>query len=252
MGASEMLNIEHLTKNFSNKTIIDNLDLTINEGQIFGLLGPNGAGKTPLIRMLVGLLKPSAGNITLFEKYHPQDNELRKYIGYMPQQLAVYSGLTVLENVLFFARMYGMDEKLLQQRALEILERVDLAQRKDSLVSTLSGGMIRRVMLATAMIHKPRLLILDEPTAGVDPLLRIKFWEWFDLLVKEGISIIITTHNISEASHCLQVVFLREGKLLEQGSPQQLMNKYAVENLESAFVSATLKSSETTDSQDIP
>jgi len=245
-----MLTIEHLSKSFAHKTIIDSLNLTINEGQIFGLLGPNGAGKTTLIRMLVGLLKPSAGNITLFEKYHPQDTRLRQHIGYMPQQLAVYSGLTVLENVLFFARMYAMEEKQLQRRAMDILERVDLAQRKDSLVSTLSGGMVRRVMLATAMIHKPRLLILDEPTAGVDPLLRLKFWEWFDVLVNEGISIIITTHNISEASHCQQVVFLREGKLLEKGSPQDLMDKYSVKNLESAFVSATLKRGDIIDTQE--
>lgn len=246
-----MLKIEHLTKRFSDKTIINDLNLSINEGQIFGLLGPNGAGKTTLIRMLVGLLKPTAGEITLFEQYHPQDTQLRKYIGYMPQQLAVYSGLTVLENVLFFARMYAMEETQLKQRAIEILERIELDHRKDSLVSTLSGGMVRRVMLATAMIHKPRLLILDEPTAGVDPLLRLKFWEWFDVLVKEGISIIITTHNISEASHCLQVVFLREGNLLEQGSPQTLMDKYAVNNLEAAFVSATLISSDKSDHQEL-
>lgn len=239
-----MLEIEQLSKRFATKTIIDQLNLTIDEGEIFGLLGPNGAGKTTLIRMLVGLLRPNAGRITLFGKYHPESAELRQFIGYMPQQLAVYSGLSVLENVLFFGRMYAMEETTLEQRAINILKKVELYKRKDSLVSTLSGGMIRRVMLATAMVHNPRLLILDEPTAGVDPLLRIKFWEWFHDLVKEGSSIIITTHNISEAGRCQQVVFLREGKLLEQGSPEDLMTKYSVSNLESAFVSATIQTSD--------
>jgi len=242
-----MLKIEHLNKRFGNKTIIDELNLSIDEGEIFGLLGPNGAGKTTLIRMLVGLLLPNSGKITLFDKYHPESAALRRYIGYMPQQLAVYPGLTVLENVLFFGRMYDMAEDTLRQRAMEILQKVDLAQRLDSLVSTLSGGMVRRVMLATAMVHHPRLLILDEPTAGVDPLLRIKFWEWFNDLVKDGVSIIITTHNISEAAHCQQVVFLREGKLLEQGPPKDIMKKYSVSNLESAFVSATLNTGESID-----
>lgn len=240
-----MLEIDQLTKNFGHKTVVDKLSLSITEGEIFGLLGPNGAGKTTLIRMLVGLLRPSAGNITLFGKFRPESSELRRFIGYMPQQLAVYSGLTVWENVLFFGRMYNMDEGDLQERAMAILQRVELAHRKDSLVSTLSGGMIRRVMLATAMVHNPRLLILDEPTAGVDPLLRIKFWEWFNALVNEGVSIIITTHNISEAAHCQQVVFLREGRLIERGRPQELMAKYSVENLESAFVSSTLQTDET-------
>jgi len=239
-----MLNIDHLNKRFGTKTIIDDLVLSIDEGEIFGLLGPNGAGKTTLIRMLVGLLRPSAGQITLFDKYHPESAQLRQLIGYMPQQLAVYAGLTVLENVLFFGRIYGMDESTIKKRAIDILEKVDLTHRLDSLVSTLSGGMVRRVMLATAMIHHPRLLILDEPTAGVDPLLRIRFWEWFDDLVKDGVSIIITTHNISEAARCPNVVFLREGKILEKGSPKDLMSKYGAENLESAFVSATIETGE--------
>jgi len=237
---SRMLNIDHLTKRFAAKTIINDLVLSINEGEIFGLLGPNGAGKTTLIRMLVGLVKPTSGKITLFDQYHPEAKQLRRHIGYMPQQLAVYPGLSVLENVLFFGRMYDVDEARLKKSAIEILEKVELTHRLDSLVSTLSGGMIRRVMLATALIHHPRLLILDEPTAGVDPLLRIKFWEWFNDLIEDGISIIITTHNISEASHCQQVVFLREGNLLEQGTPDKLMQKYNVSNLESAFVSATI------------
>lgn len=234
-----MLNINALSKQFGRTRVIRQLQLDIAEGEVFGLLGPNGAGKTTLIRMILGLLKPDAGEIRLFDQFRPGANEARRQIGYMPQQLSVYPGLSVLENILFFGRIYQMDDDLLQQRAIEVLQMVELVQRKDDQVSELSGGMIRRVMLATALVHKPRLLILDEPTAGVDPLLRIKFWDWFAQMVEAGTSIIVTTHNISEAAHCGNVVFLRNGEKFEQGSPQQLMAHYQCDNLEAAFVAAT-------------
>lgn len=234
-----MLEIQNLSKTLGKNLAIDQLDLTIKEGQVFGLLGPNGAGKTTLIRLIMGLIAADSGSIALFGAHKPGTVVVRKHIGYMPQQLAVYRGLSVRENVLFFGRMYGVEEASLGIRTDEILHMVELYERKDDLVSDLSGGMIRRVMLATALIHKPRLLILDEPTAGVDPLLRIRFWDWFAQMVAAGTSIIVTTHNISEASRCGNVVFLRNGKKLEQGTPQEIMDKYQSENLESAFVEVT-------------
>jgi ABC-2 type transport system ATP-binding protein len=205
---------------------------------IIGLLGPNGAGKTTLIRLIMGLLPPTKGEIKLFGTYHPGDFSARNQIGYMPQQLAIYSGLTVLENILFYGRMYQVEESILHQRVDEMIREVDLYEWRDRLVSELSGGMIRRVMLATAMIHKPRLLILDEPTAGVDPLLRIQFWQWFRRLVDEGTTIIVTTHNIAEAGHCDQAIFLRQGIILENSAPAQLIEKYGCKDLEEAFVAA--------------
>ena len=234
-----MLNINQVSKQFNHSPVIHDLQLDIAEGEVFGLLGPNGAGKTTLIRMIMGLLRPDGGDIQLFDRYRPGAVEARRQIGYMPQQLSIYPGLSVLENVLFFGRIYQMDNHTLLQRAIEVLQMVELAHRKDDQVGTLSGGMIRRVMLATALVHKPRLLILDEPTAGVDPLLRIKFWDWFGQMVAAGTSIIVTTHNISEAERCGNVVFLRNGEKLEQGSPQQLMDHYQSDNLEAAFVAAT-------------
>ncbi len=234
-----MLNINQLSKHFDHTPVIEKLQLDIAEGEVFGLLGPNGAGKTTLIRLIMGLLKPDVGDIRLFDHYRPGAIEARRQIGYMPQQLSIYPGLSVLENVLFFGRIYQMDNHELQRRAIEVLQMVELEHRKDDQVGTLSGGMIRRVMLATALVHKPRLLILDEPTAGVDPLLRIKFWDWFGQMVTAGTSIIVTTHNISEAEHCGNVVFLRNGEKLEQGSPQHLMEHYQSDNLEAAFVAAT-------------
>jgi ABC-2 type transport system ATP-binding protein len=132
-----------------------------------------------------------------------------------------------------------MEESQLATRASEVIKMVELEKWCDELIVNLSGGMVRRVLLATALVHQPRLLILDEPTAGVDPLLRIRFWDWFEQMVSQGTSIIVTTHNISEAARCQQVVFLRKGALLTQGTPQQLMTQYQSRDLESAFVEAT-------------
>jgi ABC-2 type transport system ATP-binding protein len=233
-----MLMINHLSKQLGATLAVNDFSLDIEAGQLFGLLGPNGAGKTTLIRLIMGLLRSSSGEITLFDQYRPGDPAARNQIGYMPQQLAVYPGLSVLENLLFFGRLYQMEEDDLRGRAAELLEMVELTKVRDQLVATLSGGMVRRVMLATALIHRPRLLILDEPTAGVDPLLRIRFWEWFNAMVAAGTTLIVTTHNIAEARHCREVLFLRNGRLLEQGSPQSLNQKYGCDDLEAAFVAA--------------
>ncbi len=234
-----MLTITQLCKRLGRTQAIDALDLQIGEGQVFGLLGPNGAGKTSLIRLILGLLRPDSGTIRLFGAHAPGEDAVRRQIGYMPQQLAVYPGLTVWENVLFFGRMYHLDEAQLAERAAEVIRMVELEGRRDDPVASLSGGMVRRVMLATALVHRPRLLILDEPTAGVDPLLRIRFWDWFATMVEGGTSIIVTTHNISEAARCQNVVFLRDGRKLEQGTPAELMASYHADNLEAAFVAAT-------------
>ncbi|HEX9843983.1 MAG TPA: ABC transporter ATP-binding protein, partial [bacterium] len=154
-------------------------------------------------------------------------------------QLALYEGLSVEENIAFFGRLYGVDGRTLSRRIDEVLERVELRRRRKALAGTLSGGMMRRAMLASVLVHEPRLLILDEPTAGVDPVLRLRFWGWFRRLVGEGLTILVTTHHISEAAACEQVVFLREGRLMEQGPPQVLIERYGAADLEAAFVAAT-------------
>ncbi len=239
-----MLSISHLTKRLGNRDALKELQLEIAAGEVFGLLGPNGAGKTTLIRLIMGLLLPDSGSISLFDGQAPGSDTVRRQIGYMPQQLSLYPGLTVWENILFYGRIYGMGEEQLLASAAEVLRMVELEGRRDEQVASLSGGMVRRTMLATALVHQPRLLILDEPTAGVDPLLRIRFWEWFRQMVDNGISIIVTTHTISEAQHCDNVVFLRDGEKLEQGSPQQLMQRYGCDDLETAFVAATVSRKE--------
>jgi len=234
-----MLNISNVYKKFRSFYAIEDLSMKIPRGSIFGLLGPNGAGKTTLLRMSMGLLPPTEGKIVLFDSQSPTSREARKRVGYMPQQLAIYPALSVLENLLFYGRLYGVPGKDLKERSLDILELVELTEKRDSLVAHLSGGMIRRVMLATVLIHKPELVILDEPTSGIDPALRIKFWDWFSLLASGGTSVLITTHHIAEASRCEEVLFLRLGKLIDQGAPSDLMNRYGAADLEEAFVRAT-------------
>jgi ABC-2 type transport system ATP-binding protein len=234
-----MIEIEHVLKTYRGHTALHDLTLSIPEGRIFGLLGPNGAGKTTLLRLIMGVLRPDAGTIRLFGGLAPGVLEATRRIGYMPQQLALYEGLSVRENVLFFGRMYGLGGAALAARADEVLQRVELTARQSSLAGTLSGGMMRRAMLASALVHGPRLLILDEPTAGVDPLLRLRFWDWFRQLAAEGITVLVTTHHISEASHCSEVLFLREGHILERGRPADLIARYGTADLEAAFVQAT-------------
>ncbi len=234
-----MLEFENTTKTFGKLRAVDNLNLKIEEGQIFGLLGPNGAGKTTLLKMLMGLLKPTSGKITLFDETRLKRPQVRRQVGYMPQHLAIYPGLTVRENILFFGRLYGVEKELLKQHTQEILALSEMDSKADELVQNLSGGMWRRTMLASALVHKPRLLVLDEPTAGVDPVLRIKFWHWFEKLVDEGTSILVTTHHIAEADRCDRVVFLRSGKIIADDTPNNLMERFFSENLEDAFVRAT-------------
>lgn len=233
-----MLEISKVYKRFGSFAAVNGLDFNIKKGQIFGLLGPNGAGKTTLIRMIAGLTKPSSGHIKLMGKYSPDNKKSAQKLGYMPQEHAVYPGLSVLENILFFGRLYNIPEKKLKDDVEKILEMVELWEKKDTKTDNLSGGMIRRAMLATVLIHDPSLIILDEPTAGIDPYLRLKFWDWFEKLSIDGKSILITTHHIAEASNCHEVVFLRSGEILEQGTPSGLMDKYSASNLEEAFVSS--------------
>ena len=231
--------IDNLTKVYDGRTALDGLTLKIPENSIFGLLGPNGAGKTTLLRILTGLLLPTTGSATLFGGLAPGKRLARRQIGYMPQSLSLYQGLSVEENLIFYGRIYGVAENELPERVDEALAIVELSDRRNSVVTDLSGGMIRRALLGTALVHKPKFLLLDEPTAGVDPLLRIRLWDTFRNICDMGASILITTHHISEADRCDRVVFLRHGKLVGQGAPTELMERYGAANLEKAFVTAT-------------
>lgn len=206
-------------------------------GISFGLLGPNGAGKTTLIRLLVGLLKPKSGNVRILGE--TPSRKTAHLIGYMPQLHSLYTELSVIQNVDFFARVYQLTDKHQRARQVEeAIKLVDMWQRRKDSVLKLSGGMRQRVSLACAVVHNPPLLFLDEPTVGLDPELRVTFWEHFATLTKQGITLIISSHTMDDAAHCDRLAFMRDGKLIAQGTPGELQQATgkAGATLEDAFL----------------
>ena len=230
-----MVEIKQLVKSFGKLHAVDNLTMTINSGETFGLIGPNGSGKTTLIRMLVGLIRPTSGEIRVSGQHMPSA-KVAPYIGYMTQLSALYNDLTARENLTFFCAVYGLRGKAQHQRIQEILARVDLLDRIDDVVGNLSGGMKQRLSLACALVHQPRLAILDEPTVGVDPELRRSFWDYFAQLNQEGITIIVSTHHLDEAARCTRLGLMRSGKLLAQDSPRELLRLSGKDSMEDAFL----------------
>ena len=220
-------------KRFGPVTALDGLSLAIGVGEIYGLLGPNGSGKTTFIRSLAGLVRPDSGELRVFGK-PPRDAVAAGAVGYMTQAAALYGELSVEENLRFFASLQGVTD--LRTRIEEALGRVDLLDRRRSVVGTLSGGMRTRVSLAAALLHQPRLLLLDEPTVGVDPALRRDFWAHFRALASTGVTILVSSHVMDEAARCDRLGLIRAGRLLAQGTSDELMTRAGTRDLESAFL----------------
>jgi len=229
------ISVRQLVKRFGEILALDRVTLDVPTGEVLGLLGPNGAGKTTLIRILLGLTRPTSGEVKLLGEPAGARN-VRSRVGYMPQELAVYTDLTVEENVELFGRLQGVPGARLETREREVLELVQLSPRRRSLVSELSGGMRRRVSLAAALVADPDLLLLDEPTVGVDPELRSEFWEFFHRLTAGGKTVVLTTHYLEEANRADRVVFLNAGRVLTSGAPAEVKNRTGTGNLEDAFL----------------
>jgi len=230
VSESFAVDVENVSKSFGAVKALDGVTLRVRKGEIYGLLGPNGAGKTTLIRAIVGLVAPNGGTVTVLGKRIPNVDLLRQ-IGYMTQQAALYPGLSVEENVQFFAAINGAEGGV-----DEALKLVELDQRKKSVVATLSGGMRQRCSLACALVHKPQLLLLDEPTVGVDPQLRVQFWEEFRRMAAAGTTIIVSSHVMDEAERCQRLGLVQYGRLLAEGSPDEVRAQAGTPNLEEAFL----------------
>jgi ABC-2 type transport system ATP-binding protein len=216
------IHVTGLVKSFSGKRAVDGIDIDVPKGAIFGFLGPNGSGKTTTIRMLCGLLTPDAGSGTcLGFDLATQAGEIKRRVGYMTQRFGLYEDLTVRENLDFIGRMY--DVRARAERVEEIIGRFGFTQRRDQRVGGLSGGWKQRLALAGCVLHRPELLLLDEPTAGVDPNARREFWEMIHALSADGVTVLVSTHYMDEAERCHRVAYLASGKLLLQGTAQELV-----------------------------
>ena len=212
-----------LTCKFGNFTAVDKLNIRVAPGQIYGFLGSNGSGKSTSIRMLCGLLKPAAGSGTVLGyDVETQAEKIKEHIGYMSQKFSLYLDLTVFENLDFYAGMYGLRGAEKFARVNEMIAEMQLEDKRDALSATLSGGLKQRLALACAILHKPRLLFLDEPTSAVDPISRRSFWQIIHGLALGGTTMVVTTHFMEEAEHCDEMVFLDAGRMVAQGSPKAL------------------------------
>jgi len=226
-----------LTRRFGPLTAVRELTLQIATGEVFGLLGPNGSGKTTTIRMLCGLLDPSAGTARVagIEVTEAPDR-IKERIGYMSQRFGLYEDLTVAENMDFYGGIYGLPDAGRSGRIAEVVAFLGLERRLTQLAGTLSGGWKQRLALACALMHRPALLFLDEPTAGVDPAARRNFWRTIHTLAREGTTVIVTTHYMDEAAQCGRVAMMSQGHLIALGTPAEVAAQVGGQNLEDAFV----------------
>ena len=221
-----------LVKSFGPIRAVADVSFDLAPGRIYGLLGPNGSGKTTLIRLLTGMTRPTAGHAEVLDAVMP-DRPILSRIGYMTQSDGIYTALTVAENARFFAATYGIRDAA---AILDVLRVVDLADRQQTISGTLSGGQRRRLSLACALVHHPSVLFLDEPTVGIDPLLRVEFWAHFRQLADAGATIVVSSHVMDEADRCDVLLFIRSGRIIATGTPKEIRERAGTTELEQAFL----------------
>ncbi len=218
------IDVKGLTKRYGGKAVVDHIDIAVPKGKIYGFLGPNGSGKTTTIRMICGLLTPDDGHGTCLGFDLRRDAaEIKKRVGYMTQKFSYWEDLTIEENLLFTVDMFGLDRR--KERVREALEKLRLAPRKDQLAGSLSGGWKQRLALAASILHEPSLLLLDEPTAGVDPKARREFWDEIHRLAEQGITVLVSTHYMDEAERCHSIIYIAYGHLLVQGTAREVVDR---------------------------
>lgn len=219
---AHVIDVSGITKRFGDKTVVNGIDLQVDRGEIFGFLGPNGSGKTTFIRMLCGLLTPESGSGTCLDyNVLTEQRQIRTHVGYMTQKFSYYEDLSIRENLDFIARVYAVPDR--RNAVDRALDRLGLAGRSHQLAGQLSGGWKQRLALAACLIHSPQLLLLDEPTAGVDPKARREFWEELHRLAAEGLTVLITTHYMDEAERCHRLAYIAYGTLLAMGTVAEVI-----------------------------
>ena len=237
MNNNTAVKTENLTRRFGKFTAVDQVSIEVKQGEIFGFLGANGAGKTTMIRMLCGLLKPTAGiaSVAGFDVFKQSEN-IKKNIGYMSQKFSLYDDLTIKENIEFFGGIYGLPKELIRKRKDALLQQVGLTNVADSMTRDLPVGFKQRLALGCALLHDPPILFLDEPTSGVDPEARRSFWDLIYITAEAGKTIFVSTHFMDEAEYCSRLSIMREGKLIAVGSPGEMREQYKKSTMQDVFI----------------
>jgi len=237
MNEPNAVTISNLSRHFGNFRAVDNISLEVMRGETFGFLGANGAGKTTTIRMLCGLLAPTSGTgeVAGLDIYR-QAEEIKKSIGYMSQKFSLYPDLTGGENLSFYGAAYGMNKTAIRSRVAELTDRLNLGEFIDRPTGSLPVGWRQRLALGVSLLHQPKILFLDEPTSGVDPVFRRRFWQMPYELAEEGVTVFVTTHYMDEAEYCGRISIMHQGRIVEVGQPFELVSRHRAENLEELFI----------------
>ncbi|MFK5957284.1 MAG: ABC transporter ATP-binding protein [Lutibacter sp.] len=237
MKEKNVIQVKNLTKKFGDFTAVNNITFKVKQGEIFGFLGANGAGKTTAMKMLIGISKPTSGEAQVadFDVYtNPED--IKKNIGYMSQKFALYDDLTVKENITFFGGIYGLSKKQINEKRKQLVEELNLQKIVNELVGSLPLGWKQKLSFSVALLHEPKVVFLDEPTGGVDPITRRQFWEMIYKTANHGTTVFVTTHYMDEAEYCDRVSIMVDGKIEALDTPKNLKQQFNVENMNDVFL----------------
>ena len=246
MNGETIISTENLTKKFGDFTAVDAISFSVQKGEIFGFLGANGAGKTTAMKMLIGISRPTSGkaHVAGYDVY-TQSEHIKRNIGYMSQKFSLYEDLTVMENIRFFAGIYGLSRKLIREKSKELLQELELSAEADVLVASLPLGWKQKLAFSIAVIHEPEIVFLDEPTGGVDPVTRRKFWELIYEATQHGTTAFVTTHYMDEAEYCSRVSIMVDGKIAALGSPGELKEQFHASSMDQVFTQLAGKAKRT-------
>lgn len=235
--SDNVITVNELTRKFGNFTAVDHISFEVEKGEIFGFLGANGAGKTTAMKMLTGLLSPTSGEaIVAGFNVYKQPEKLKQNIGYMSQKFALYDDLTVSENIRFYGGIYGLNNKEIADKRNELLDELDLQSVRDSRIGSLPLGWKQKLAFSVALIHEPKIVFLDEPTSGVDPITRRQFWDMIYEASSNGVTVFVTTHYMDEAEYCDRISIMVEGRIEAMGSPTQLKKQFKSDTMDDVFV----------------